>query len=38
MLPKISAIKPAMQLLSTEIEVLPAIGGAVEDLQTPDID
>jgi hypothetical protein len=38
MLPKISAIKPAMQLLSSEIEVLPAVGGAVEDLQTPDID
>jgi len=35
---QISAIKPAIELLSNQIDILPASGGAVEDLQTPDID
>jgi hypothetical protein len=35
---QISSIKPAIELLANQIEVLPATGGAVEDLQRPDED
>ncbi len=34
----IASIKPAIELISNRIDVLPATGGAVEDLQRPDED
>lgn len=33
-----SAIRPALELLSSELNVLPATGGAMEDLEVPDVD
>jgi hypothetical protein len=35
---RIDCITPALELISSQVEVLPATGGAVEDLQRPDED
>lgn len=38
MLSRIRSISPTIEFLGNEIEILPASGGAVEDLQWPDAD
>ena len=35
---RVDWLRPALELLATNVDILPAVGGAMEDLERPDVD